>query len=63
MPLAKEPARCVSCHNDQPGMLDFAAAGYSPQRAKYLSNLEVARLMQNIREGQHFYLPNMEGGQ
>jgi len=61
--LAKEAARCVSCHDDQPGMLDFSAAGYSPQRAKYLSSLEVARLMQNIREGQHFYLPNMEGAQ
>jgi hypothetical protein len=61
-PLAKEPAACLSCHDDQPGMLDFAAAGYSPARAKHLSSLEVARLMQHIREGQHFYLPNMEEG-
>jgi hypothetical protein len=59
-PLAKEPVPCLSCHADQPGMLDFAAAGYSPQRAKYLGSLQVARLMQSIREGQHFYLPNME---
>ena len=43
-------------------MVDFAAAGYSPQRAKYLGSLQVARMMQTIREGQRFYLPNMEEG-
>jgi hypothetical protein len=58
--LAKEPARCLACHDNEPGMLDFNAAGYSPNRAKALTDLEVARLMQHIREGQHFYLPNME---
>jgi hypothetical protein len=60
-PLAKDPASCLSCHEDAPAMLDFSAAGYSPLRAKYLSDLQVARMIQHIREGQDFYLPNMEG--
>lgn len=61
--LAGAPTPCISCHDDQPGMLDFHAAGYSPKRSTYLSHLEIARLMQQIREGQHFYIPNMlEGG-
>jgi hypothetical protein len=60
-PLAREPAKCLSCHDDQPGMLDFAAAGYSPRRTKYLGSLAVARLMQQVREGQSFYLPNLQG--
>jgi hypothetical protein len=60
--LAKSPAPCLACHDTKPGMLDFAAAGYSPQRAKYLGSLQVARMMQTIREGQTFYLPNMEEG-
>ena len=60
--LAGAPTPCISCHDDQPGMVDFRAAGYSPKRSEYLSHLEIARLMQQIREGQHFYIPNMLGG-
>jgi hypothetical protein len=61
--LAASPTPCVSCHEDQPAMLDFQAAGYSPKRAAYLSHLEIARLMQQIRQGQHFYIPNLlQGG-
>jgi hypothetical protein len=45
-------------------MLDFHAAGYSPKRSAFLSHLEIARLMQQIRQGQHFYIPNvLEEGQ
>ncbi|MGD0137761.1 MAG: hypothetical protein ABSD28_02710 [Tepidisphaeraceae bacterium] len=62
--LAGAPTPCISCHDDQPGMLDFHAAGYSPKRSAFLSHLEIARLMQQIRQGQHFYIPNvLEGGQ
>jgi hypothetical protein len=62
--LATAPTACVTCHDDQPAMLDFKAAGYSPKRTTLLSHLEIARLMQQVREGQNFFLPNMqEGGQ
>jgi hypothetical protein len=61
-PLASAPATCLACHDDQPGMLDFAAVGYSPKRTKSLGSLAVARLMQHIREGQSFYLPNLQEG-
>jgi len=63
-PLASAPTACVSCHDNEPAMLDFRAAGYSPKRSALLSHLEIARLMQQIRQGQHFYIPSMlEGGQ
>ncbi|MGD0768813.1 MAG: hypothetical protein ABSB42_11565 [Tepidisphaeraceae bacterium] len=62
--LAGAPTPCISCHDDEPGMLDFHAAGYSPKRSAFLSHLEIAKLMQQIRQGQHFYIPNvLEGGQ
>ena len=46
----------------QPAILDFRAAGYSPKRSTYLGHLEVARLMQQIRQGGHFLIPNLMGG-
>jgi hypothetical protein len=56
------PVPCIACHASKPGMIDFAAIGFSPQRAAMLSDLELARLMQRIRQGESFYLPNvMEG--
>jgi len=61
--LATEPAKCLACHDERPGMLDFAGVGFSAKRSAYLSNLEIARLMQQIRQGQQFYLPNLEFGQ
>jgi len=60
--LAGAPTPCISCHDAQPGMLDFRAVAYSPKQSAFLSRLEIARLMQQIREGQHFYIPNMLGG-
>jgi len=62
-PLAAQPAACVACHDDKPGMLDFAAAGFSAKRSAYLSSLEVARSMQQIREGKPFFFPNLGEGQ
>jgi hypothetical protein len=62
-PLQKEPATCLSCHVDQPGLLDFASLGYTDSRATFLGRLEVARLMQQIRRGERFYIPKvMEAG-
>ena len=61
--LAPQPTACLSCHDDRPGMLNFSAAGFSAKRSEYLGHLEIARLMQQIRQGQRFYLPNLEIGQ
>jgi len=60
--LAPAAASCVTCHDNQPAILDFHAAGYSPRRSTYLSHLEIARLMQQIRQGEHFIIPNLMGG-
>jgi hypothetical protein len=58
-PLAGAATACVACHDDQPALLDFQSAGYSPKRALTLAHLEIARLMQQVREGQSFYIPSM----
>jgi hypothetical protein len=60
--LTPAAASCVTCHDNQPAILDFHAAGYSPKRSAYLSHLEIARLMQQIRQGEHFIIPNLLGG-
>ena len=41
--------------------MDFAAAGYSPQRSRYLSQLQLASLMQRIRQGEVFNIPKLLG--
>lgn len=53
------PEACLSCHGGEPARLDDAALGYSPQRATALRASPIARLIQQIREGQPFYLPKM----
>ncbi|MGE5611432.1 MAG: hypothetical protein ACM359_19440 [Bacillota bacterium] len=58
-PLLKEPVTCLSCHGDKPAAIDFEALDYSPKRAKTLSQLQLARLMQQIRQGQQFFLPKL----
>ncbi|HSV15821.1 MAG TPA: hypothetical protein VLI90_16280 [Tepidisphaeraceae bacterium] len=61
--LDKEAATCLSCHGDKPAMIDFTAVGYTPKRAAFLGQLEVARLMQQIRRGERFFIPNMVGAE
>jgi hypothetical protein len=58
-PLQKSPPGCLSCHGDQPPLLDFGQLGYSPNRTRFLSNLEVARLMQQVRQGERFFIPRL----
>lgn len=58
-PLLKQATSCVACHGDQPPLLNFEALGYSPQRGAALRNLPLARVMQQIREGQRFFIPNI----
>jgi hypothetical protein len=60
--IAKEPVTCLSCHGQKPGMIDFEALGYSPSRARLLSNLQLANLMQRIRQGEQFFIPKLLGG-
>ncbi|MFI5379814.1 MAG: hypothetical protein ACHRHE_10990 [Tepidisphaerales bacterium] len=59
--VVKHPAGCVACHSDSPGLIDYAAAGYLPSRAGYLSKLQLAELMQDIRNGKQFFLPKPMG--
>jgi hypothetical protein len=61
--FADEAATCLSCHGDKPTMVDFTAAGYTPKRSAFLGQLEVARLMQQIRRGERFFIPNMIGAE
>ena len=60
--LLKQSVTCLACHGDQPALLDLEALGYSPMRADYLKKLEVARMMQQVRQGERFYLPRLLEG-
>jgi len=59
--LLKEPVTCLACHGDSPATLNYEALGYSPRRAKLLSNLPLAHLMQQIRQGEQFHIPKLLG--
>jgi hypothetical protein len=60
--ILKRPSLCLACHGGTPPRLDFRALGYSPQRAAALSSSDIARQMQQIDEGQPFYLPRLLQG-
>jgi len=60
--LLKEPVACLSCHGNAPAALDFQSLGYSPTRARFLGKLQLASLMQRIREGERFFIPKLLGG-
>jgi hypothetical protein len=60
--LNKQAVTCLACHGDSPPLLDLQGLGYSANRAAYLRNLEVARLMQLVRQGERFYLPRLLEG-
>jgi hypothetical protein len=57
-----KPEACMSCHDPAAGRLDFSTLGYPPGRVSVLKSQPIARLIQQIREGRPFYLPNVEGG-
>jgi len=57
--LLKEPAACISCHTAGPGRLDYEKLGYTARRARLLSNLQLASLMQRIRQGEKFFIPQL----
>jgi len=62
-PLLKEAVSCVACHDEKDSMLDFEALGYSTQRATALRTLPLARMMQRIRQGERFYIPQILEGE
>ncbi len=54
--LLEKPHKCLDCHGEKPGLLDFKSLGYSPQRTTLLQNSSLARQMQKIQAGEEFYL-------
>lgn len=64
--ILEKPSACSACHGDdpsEPSRLDYRALGYSPEHADSLRSSAIAHLMEQIRQGQPFYLPRMlEGG-
>ncbi|MGA2499732.1 MAG: hypothetical protein ABSH20_18500 [Tepidisphaeraceae bacterium] len=61
--VVKHPTGCVMCHSDSPGLIDYAAVGYLPSRARDLRDLPLAKRMQGVLEGKPpFYLPKPMGG-
>jgi hypothetical protein len=57
--LLKEPVACTACHGDAPPLLDFEKLGYSPQRAAALHSVPLAQIVQGIRRGEPFFIPQM----
>jgi hypothetical protein len=61
--IVAKPGACFACHVDKGGILNFQAEGYSPDRARVLQTLPLARMIEQIRAGESFQLPKlMEGG-
>jgi hypothetical protein len=56
--LAK-PDACMTCHRDEPSRFDFEKLGYSPQRAAALRDVAMARMIEQIRQGQPFHMPEL----
>ncbi len=56
--LAK-PDTCLGCHNAENPRIDLAALGYPPHRVEQLQSLAIARIIQSVREGVPFHLPNV----
>ena len=57
--VLKKPGSCLMCHSPSGGLLSFTEVGYSNPRANALANLQLARLMQEIREGKVFHFPDL----
>ena len=55
------PLQCRQCHTAEGGMLDFAAAGYPPERIKSLTQPMIFNMIANISDGQPFYMPSFIG--
>ncbi|NOX60038.1 MAG: hypothetical protein GXP29_14425 [Planctomycetes bacterium] len=54
-----KPKACQQCHDFEPARIDYTALGYPPSRASQLRNLAIANMVQRIREGKPFHLPQI----
>jgi hypothetical protein len=54
-----KPDACLACHEESATGIDYRALGYPPQRAAALRSMPLGRMVQQIREGQPFYLPQI----
>lgn len=54
-----KPRACQQCHDAEPTRIDFAALGYPDNRIDPLRDNAIANMVQQIREGQPFHLPNI----
>lgn len=59
-PLRREKAlECSECHRADNPRLDFARLGYPAARVQTLVTSRVFEMIQNIRDGRSFYLPDV----
>ncbi len=56
--LAK-PEACLSCHSGEPRRLDYASLGYPPERIGAIESSPIAGMIQRMREGGTFQMPQM----
>lgn len=61
--IALQAIGCQACHGGDPPCLDLVHLGYTPTYAQYLQGTPIAAMMQHIREGRPFYLPNLFEGE
>ncbi|HNO79098.1 MAG TPA: hypothetical protein PKN33_13680 [Phycisphaerae bacterium] len=54
-----KPRACQQCHDAEPTRIDFAALGYPENRIGPLQNNAIANMVQQIRDGKTFHLPNV----
>jgi len=59
--LLERPQKCLACHTEIESILNFEKLGYSPTRTKFLKSLPLASQIQQIQEGQHFYIKTHQG--
>ena len=60
--VVRPEVSCTSCHTNEPDVIDFAALGYSPGRARSLESNATVEHSQAIERGEPFYLPKLLSG-
>lgn len=62
-PLRREsPRACHECHVGEGGLVDFHVMGYPAERARQLVGPVVVRMIEQMRDGRPFYLPEFVRG-
>jgi hypothetical protein len=57
--IVPRPGACATCHAPAGKAFDFEAMGYSPRRARTLRTLPLAGMVEQIRAGESFQLPQL----